>query len=84
MRRIVILLTGLALTMTAAPRAHAACAGDCGGDDTVTIEELIALVRIALGEAAATTCAAGDGNGDGAVAIDELVLAVSRALNGCA
>ena len=68
-------------TPTATPVS--ACAGDCGGDDQVTIEELIALVRIALGEAAATTCAAGDGNGDGTIAIDELVLAVSRALNGC-
>jgi hypothetical protein len=65
------------------PTVPPACAGDCGGDGEVTIEELIALVRIALGEAEASTCVAGDGSGDGAISIDELVLAVTRALTDC-
>lgn len=69
-------------TPTATPEST--CAGDCGGDGQVTIEELIALVRIALGEAEASTCAAGDTDGDGAIAIDELILAVTRALGSCA
>ena len=60
------------------------CVGDCDGDGMVAINELVGAVRIALGEAPATSCAAADANGDGAVSIDELVRAVSQALDGCA
>ncbi|MBX3027288.1 hypothetical protein KF840_20515 [bacterium] len=61
----------------------AACAGDCNGDGTVAINELISGVNIALGSAAVGTCAAVDANGDGSVAINELIAAVSKALSGC-
>lgn len=64
-------------------RAATHCAGDCGGDGAVTINELIALVNVALGSSPVDSCAAGDGNGDGQVTIDELVSAVNRALEGC-
>lgn len=59
------------------------CAGDCEGGGSVTIDELIAAVRIALGEAAPDTCSAVDTAGDGSVSITELVAAVSAALTGC-
>ncbi|MEO8602004.1 MAG: hypothetical protein ABI629_05455, partial [bacterium] len=59
-----------------------ACIGDCDGDGTVTIDELVALVNIGLG-APLAPCAASDRNGDGAIGIDELVVAVNNALNGC-
>ncbi|MBX3027237.1 hypothetical protein KF840_20255 [bacterium] len=61
----------------------AACAGDCDFGGTVSIDELITAVRIALGESGAALCAAVDGNVDGVVTIDELVAAVTRALDGC-
>jgi hypothetical protein len=60
-----------------------ACAGDCDGNRTVAINELIGGVNIALGAATVTTCPAIDTNGDGSAAINELVAAVSRALGGC-
>ena len=68
-------------TPTATPAP--ACSGDCNGDGTVAINELIGGVNIALGSAAVASCPAIDANGDGAVAINELVAAVSRALGGC-
>lgn len=80
MRILVWLLVCAALV---AP-AHAACVGDCGGDDQVGINELIVGVGIALGSGALAACPAFDGDGDGAVAIAELVAAVANALEGCA
>ena len=61
-----------------------ACTGDCNHDDTVTVDELIKGVNIALGTASVDTCLDMDANGDGAVTINELIAAVNRALNGCA
>jgi hypothetical protein len=69
-------------TPTATPAA-ASCIGDCGGDGSVTIDELVRSVNIALGNTAVAVCTASDRNGNGAVTIDELVTAVGAALNGC-
>jgi len=69
-------------TVTSSPLA-ATCIGDCGGDGSVTIDELVRSVNIALGNAAVDACLASDRNGNGAVTIDELVAAVGNALNGC-
>ena len=60
-----------------------ACAGDCNGDGTVSVNELVLAVDIALGALPAADCQAVDTNGDGAVSISELVAAVNSALNGC-
>jgi hypothetical protein len=69
--------TGTATTGTPA------CAGDCSGDNSVVVNELIVGVNIALGNAAASACPAFDRNGDGMVSINELIAAVSAALDGC-
>lgn len=61
----------------------ATCPGDCDASGRVTIDELIGLVRIALGEAELSDCPAGDGNEDGTLTIDDLVRAVNGALDGC-
>lgn len=79
-RFLVSLLVG---TLLAAP-APAACIGDCGGDDAVSVNELIIGVGIALGGSALDACPEFDGDGDGAVAIAELVAGVTNALDGCA
>lgn len=63
--------------------SRATCVGDCGGDIVVTVDEIIVMVRIVLGEAPVSACPSGDANGDGAITIDEIVLAVNNALNGC-
>jgi hypothetical protein len=59
------------------------CSGDCDGDGTVTVDELIIGINIALGSAPLAQCASFDVNGDGMVTIDELLTAVNRALSGC-
>ena len=63
--------------------AAPACPGDCGGDGTVAVNELIVAVNIALGNASVADCSAIDTSGDGQVTVNELIQAVNAALNGC-
>ena len=65
------------------PALAIACPGDCDGDGTVAINELVLAVQVALGSAGADRCAAADLDGDGQVAIQELVAAVNAALGVC-
>lgn len=60
------------------------CTGDCNGDGTVTVDELISGVNIALGNRSVDACVVFDTNGDGQVAVSELIRAVNNALAGCA
>jgi hypothetical protein len=69
-------------TPTVTP-THPVCVGDCNKDGSVTINELILGVNIALGTAPADRCASLDQNHDDTVAINELIAAVNSALNGC-
>ena len=64
---------------TAAP-----CAGDCDGDGTVRVNELVTGVLIALEELTVDACAVFDTDGDGAISIAELIGAVGKLLAGCA
>lgn len=73
----------LLLALLATPAAAQSCPGDCNGDGQVRVEEMIAGVRIALGEAAIDDCPAFDASGDGELSINELVLAVAALLTGC-
>ena len=59
------------------------CAGDCNGNGSVAVNELVAGVNIALGSAAVDVCSACDTNGNGSVSVNELIAAVRRALDGC-
>jgi len=59
------------------------CVGDCNGDRSVTVDELLSMVDIALGDADVSTCLAGDANHDQQITIDEILTAVNNALNGC-
>jgi len=61
----------------------AVCVGDCSHDSVVTVDELVVLVNVALGQAALLGCQAGDMNGDGDITVAELVAAVLSALGGC-
>ncbi|MBI4514976.1 MAG: hypothetical protein HY699_04060 [Deltaproteobacteria bacterium] len=61
----------------------APCPGDCDSGGTVTVDELVRGVTIALGSAALGECPAFDMGLDGSVTVDELVLGVNAALNGC-
>lgn len=78
-RRTAILLVVLALAVP----AHGACTGDCDDDKTVSIDELITLVNVALGSASLEVCPNGDRDRDGVIAIDELIRAVGHAVKAC-
>ena len=71
------------LVVTTALASVSDCAGDCDGSDTVTVDELVKGVNIALGNADPTTCAAFDLNHDNKITVDELVKGVNNALSGC-
>jgi len=59
------------------------CVGECNGNGQVTVDEILTMVNIALGNAQLSDCNAGDANGDGAITVDEILAAVNNALNGC-
>ena len=59
------------------------CVGNCNGDSSVTVDELLTMVNIALGNANVSSCLAGDSNHDTQITVDEILTAVNNALNGC-
>jgi len=65
------------------PGPPAVCLGDCDAGGSVTVDELVTLVNIALGSSPVADCSTADVNRDGRVTIDELVQAVNAALSGC-
>ena len=67
----------------AVPTPVPACVGDCDGNGTVAINELITGVNIALGSQPVTVCPAFDADDSGSVAINELITGVNNALAGC-
>jgi hypothetical protein len=70
-------------TRTATSSMPPACDGDCNADGTVSIDELVTTVAIALGDQPADRCPAADRNHDAQITIDEVVAAVTSALLGC-
>jgi hypothetical protein len=70
-------------TATATVTAGIPCVGDCDGSGEVTINELITMVNIALGNFPVSACLAGDPSQSGTIEINELVTAVGNAINGC-
>ncbi len=72
-----------ALAVAACPNSTPTCTGDCNGDGTVGINELIVGVNINLGMRPAEDCRAFDENSDGEVAVSELIRAVRNSLDGC-
>jgi hypothetical protein len=57
--------------------------GDCNVDGVVTVEEIVSMVNIALGNASLPLCSAGDRNGDQQITVEEILSAVNGALDGC-
>jgi hypothetical protein len=60
-----------------------ACTGDCNKGGTVSIDELVRGVNIALDIQSFGQCAPFDVDGNGGVTIDELLQGVNNALQGC-
>ncbi len=63
-------------------RDQTSCAGDCDGDATVFVDELVSGVNAARGSSGVIACAL-DANQDGSVNLDELLAAQTRLLSGC-
>jgi len=59
------------------------CIGDCDGDDTVSIDELVLALDIALGLVPLDDCNGLDVNGDQQISVDEIVRAVLSAVARC-
>ena len=76
-------IAGALCVLVGSAPAQAQCVGDCNGDGSVTINELIIGVNIALGSASIEECESYDVNGDGEVTVNELITAVNNALTGC-
>jgi len=70
-------------TATPSPTAISECTGDCDGGGTVTVDELVTGVNIALGSLDVVACHPFDADRNDSVTIDELVNAVNNALDGC-
>ena len=60
------------------------CAGDCHSDGSVTVDEILLMVDIALGGASVDDCAGGNTNHDSQITVDEIIAAVNSVLDGCA
>jgi hypothetical protein len=60
-----------------------ACSGDCNRDGTVTVDELLRAVSVALGNQDVYACPSADEDADGTVSIEEILTAVHNALTGC-
>ncbi|HYD48763.1 MAG TPA: VCBS repeat-containing protein, partial [Terriglobales bacterium] len=61
----------------------APCTGDCDGSGDVTVDEILTMVNIALGNQSVAACVAADSNQDQQVTVDEILVAVNNALGGC-
>lgn len=76
-------LLGVAFLIVGAHAARAGCVGDCDGSGAVTVNEIVTLVNIDLGTAAASACSHGIPSGV-TVDITVIIQAVNVALDGCA
>jgi cysteine-rich repeat protein len=77
------LVTSLLLCGALAAPSGAVCTGDCNGNGKVTVDELISMVNIALGNTAISACMPGDADGSGTISVNEIIIGVNSALNGC-
>ena len=70
-------------TNTQVPTVAVVCVGDCNQDQTVTVDELVTGVNIALGVFGLDRCPQFDKDDSDTVTVDELVTGVNNALTGC-
>jgi len=56
------------------------CSGDCNDDGPVTLDEVLTVVNIALGNQDVSACRLGDPDGDQRISVDEILAAVNNLL----
>ncbi len=81
--RTVAVLVATAVLAIAPHSARAACTGDCNHNGTVSVDEILTMVNIALGTGDIKTCEAGDPGMNGQITVDEILAAVNFALTMC-
>src|ERR1051325_8317982 len=79
-----IMIVFLACALGRGVAMGVSCPGDCSGDATVSIGEIVRTVAIGLGEAELRSCPNADANKDEEVDIEDAILAVRSSLQGCA
>lgn len=60
-----------------------ACSGDCNQDGEITVDEILVVIQIGLGQANLGVCPSADRSDDGMITVDEIIVAVDLALDGC-
>lgn len=73
---------GLVSPSPTATEVPPACAGDCNRDGVVTVDELVTMAGIALGDAPSVACTDGVSHGS-QIHIDAVIAAVNAAVSGC-
>jgi len=82
--RVAVFILALAhAAPVAAQDSRLPCVGDCSLDGSVTVDEVVVGVSIALGQSSIDRCPLFDRSNDGAVTVDEVLAAVAAALSGC-
>lgn len=82
--RLSISLTVIAITLLGIGTvAHAQCVGDCDGNGSVAVNELVLGTNIALERAPLSQCEVFDADDNGQVAVNELVTGVNNLLREC-
>ncbi len=73
----------LLTVLSANAQVNTSCPGDCDDDGSVSADELVSGINLALGELDLSACPAIDLNADGVATIDEVVSALTHSLIGC-
>jgi hypothetical protein len=69
----------LATVWSTASAQQSACVGDCQSNNSVTVDDILTMLNIALGGGEITACENGDANGDGKITIEDIVVAINNA-----
>ncbi|HYD49192.1 MAG TPA: SO2930 family diheme c-type cytochrome [Terriglobales bacterium] len=77
-------LAGVVLACPVPAALAAACGGDCDRNCSVTVDEVLTMVNVALGQSPVFECGAGDADADEAITVDEILGGLVHALEGCA
>lgn len=59
------------------------CAGDCNFDGQTTVDELVTMARVLLGEAPFAECLLGDANHNGKIEVDDIVAGIASVTGNC-
>lgn len=78
-------LSALFLVAVNLPAAgqQVACPGDCDGDGSVAVDEIVTAIDDAFAADGSAACGAADRDADGVVRVDEISIGLAAALAGC-